>query len=217
MNCPHCDFLLADGVSPCPQCGMVIPATGAQPELAAPSNLHPSRGARRGALIGFGAACACIIATAALVKIAGGHLPFVGRHSLAAGSGPDAEMIAQNNALSPVDFARSAFISLSHGDPGADVGIDFETLNAGGENIGAVYTMMTSEAQKADFRKGFVANYAKSFRQTGASIESLTNWRIESEDSNQVNIAADIPGGHTALVTVSKRGGNQRLSGFNMR
>lgn len=120
-------------------------------------------------------------------------------------------------APGPIEFARSNSIRLSHGDPAVESAIDFDNLSGGGMPIGATYSMIPDEARKAAFRREFIANYARTFQRTGASIESLTNWRVDSVDAAQVTVAADLPDGHTALVILTNHGADQKIIGFNMR
>jgi hypothetical protein len=157
-----------------------------------------------------------LLSVLAVLLTATGH-PFSlsSIRELAQGTGPGVVQAAASP--DPIEFARSTYIGLSHGDPAVESAIDFENLSAGGMSIGATYSLIPDEARKAAFRKEFLAQYAKAFHQSGASIESLTNWRIDSGDSTQVTVAATIPDGNTALVVMSKRANELKVIGFNMR
>lgn len=112
-------------------------------------------------------------------------------------------------------FARSTFESLAKGDTAVQDRIDWPTLTSLGENVGLRYSEIPTETEKAQFRSGFITQFAASFRDNGGSIESFTNWRVTFSDPTRSEVAADSPGGLLKL-TVSERDSVERISAIDI-
>ncbi|MBV9470731.1 MAG: hypothetical protein JOZ57_15940 [Abitibacteriaceae bacterium] len=115
-------------------------------------------------------------------------------------------------AKTDVDFAKDAFTRLANGDTAAENLIDWETFTSLGVNVGAQYNALPNEAAKGGFRTGFITSFSKSFQATGARAESLTNWRIQSQEAAKTVVAADTPKNAVLLLTVAKRDGQQKIT-----
>lgn len=130
----------------------------------------------------------------------------------------------QNQSSAPVgtkpktdlEFAKTAFTVLANGDTAADSVLDWEHFNSGGINVGMKYNTMADDAAKAGFRKGFINSFSNAFKGTGARAESLTNWRVKSQDATQTVMAADTPAHKTLLITISKPGGQQKIAAIGV-
>ena len=112
-------------------------------------------------------------------------------------------------------FAKSTFISLARGDSDVQAKIDWPTLMALGENIGAKYVAIESETEKQNFRNGFVTQFSSSFRDNGGSVDNFTNWRVTFHDSLRTEVAADSPGGVLKII-VTGRDSVERVSSLDI-
>ena len=110
-----------------------------------------------------------------------------------------------------MSFARSTFESLARGDTTVANAIDWETFNSMGQNVGETYVKLPSELEKKNLEQAFVTQFAASFRETGSSPESFTNWRVAYQDELKTEVAADSVGG-TLVITVTGRDGHNRVS-----
>lgn len=124
--------------------------------------------------------------------------------------------VASGPPQTDLEFAKSAFTLLANGDTAAEDMLDWENFTSMGMSVGAQYKGMASDVAKTGFRKGFVSSFSKSFQSSGARAESLTNWRVKSQDANSTVVAADSPKPATLLITVSRPGGQQKLSGLGI-
>lgn len=114
-----------------------------------------------------------------------------------------------------VSFARSAFISLAKGDTTAQDKIDWPVFTSLGEDVGAEYNAIPTEAEKADYRSKYVTGFSSSFRQTGGSVDAFTNWAVSFHDSTRTEVTAQSPNGILKL-TVSERDSVEKLSAIDI-
>ena len=91
--------------------------------------------------------------------------------------------------------------------------IDWPTLQSLGQNVGAAYVQISSETEKVNFQKAFVAQFSASFREAGGSPDQFENWRVSHHDDLKTEVAADSAGG-TVTITVTERDGRERVSGL---
>jgi hypothetical protein len=109
-----------------------------------------------------------------------------------------------------IQFAQTAFAALATGNPSAEGMLDWSSLKAVGTDVGIQYNSMPNDTEKAAFRQSAVASFASSFQSTGASADSLTNWRVQ--DATNHVVAADAPSGATLSLTISRPDGTQKIS-----
>jgi hypothetical protein len=114
-----------------------------------------------------------------------------------------------------VSFAKSAFVALAKGDTAAQDMIDWPTFTAPGENVAAKYNAIPTETEKAQFRSEYVTGFATSFRQSGGSVDSFTNWTVTFHDSTRTEVTAQSPNGLLKL-TVSERDSAEKLSAIDV-
>ncbi|MEK7949669.1 hypothetical protein [Luteolibacter soli] len=112
-----------------------------------------------------------------------------------------------------MSFAKNTFEALARGDAKARSAIDWGTLEAMGQNVGAAYVLIPSETEKAKFEEAFVTQFAASFRQAGGTPDQFANWRVSHHDDLKTEVAADSNGG-TVTITVTERDGKERVSGL---
>lgn len=118
-------------------------------------------------------------------------------------------------AKGDVTFAKSTFESLVRGESEVAEKIDWDTLNSLGLPVGQQYVAFENEADRTSFRKGFITQFSATFRESGGSVESFTNWRVVSHDETHTKVAADSTNG-TLMLTVSERDGMERLSAIEI-
>ena len=99
----------------------------------------------------------------------------------------------------------------------AESAIDWETFRTDEQDIGAVYKALPNDAEKASFRKQFLAGFARSTPNIKANPGGIRNWRVKSETPSETIVAADMNSGVVMLLTVSKRDGNQKLSALRIQ
>jgi hypothetical protein len=112
-----------------------------------------------------------------------------------------------------MSFAKNTFESLARGDSAVIDKIDWATLTAMGQNIGAAYSQLPSETEKRNLETTFVTQFATSFRESGGSPDKFENWRVSHHDDLKTEVAAD-SGGGTITITVTERDGKERISGL---
>jgi hypothetical protein len=121
----------------------------------------------------------------------------------------------QAATVGDVSFARSTFESLTRGDSSVAEKIDWAVFTSLGENLGATYVSFASGVEKEKFVAGYISQFATSFRESGGSVDSFTNWRVVSHDSQKTEVAADGNQGVLTIV-VSERDGIERVSSINV-
>jgi hypothetical protein len=120
--------------------------------------------------------------------------------------------------VNDVEFAKEVFQLLQDGDMAAEDLLDWEHLNmVGVADVGPMYSQISGEDSRARFRKGFINGYSSSFKKSGGSVVSLSNWREQSRDATNTQVAADGPGGKLLLMTVTHIDGQQKISTFELR
>lgn len=118
-------------------------------------------------------------------------------------------------AKADVGFAKDTFTSLVRGDSSVATDIDWETFNSLGIPVGPQYIGIKSEPERESFKTGFITQFSASFRDSGGSIDSFTNWRETSHDEHHTVVTADSADGSLQL-TVSERDSLRRLSAINI-
>ncbi|MBC7979531.1 MAG: hypothetical protein H7Y36_03100 [Armatimonadetes bacterium] len=119
------------------------------------------------------------------------------------------------DAKGDVSFAKSTFESLARGDASTEKNIDWQTFNSLGINVGAQYITLKTEEDKLQFRNGFITQFSSSFRESGGSVESFSNWRVTSHNDTHTEVVADSAGG-LLMLTVSERDSKERLSAIKI-
>ena len=130
----------------------------------------------------------------------------------AAGPTPAATTVPGVPALSDVEFARDVFRRMAEGDPAVEPMLDWETLRMPGGDVASEYNEIADEENRAEFRREFLKGFATSFKASGGSAESATNWREESKGQGGTQVATDSPTGNTLVFTVVRKDGRQKIS-----
>lgn len=119
---------------------------------------------------------------------------------------------ATRPAKADVVFAREAVEGLFGGDAAVADALDWENLKVPGMDVGESYREMPEDENPDEVRKEFIGNFSESFKQSGASVSDLKNWREESREGESAIIAADTTTGKTMRVLVVRRDGRQLVS-----
>jgi len=114
-----------------------------------------------------------------------------------------------------VRFAKTLLFSMVNGTA-AESAIDWEAFHTDEEDVGAAYKALPNEVEKASFRKSFLLGFAASTPNLKLNPEGVTRWRVQSATPSETIVAANTQKGVVMLLTVSKRDGNQKLSGLRI-
>lgn len=119
-----------------------------------------------------------------------------------------------NNA--DVRFAKVTFFAMVNGTA-AETALDWETFRAPNGDMGAIYRALPNDAERAEFRKSFLVGFSASTPNIKANPGGITHWGVNSENSSETIVAADMQDGATLLLTVSKRDGTQKISSMQIK
>jgi len=119
---------------------------------------------------------------------------------------------AARPAKADVVFAREAVEGLLGGDASVAEAFDWENLKVPGADAGAAYQEMPDDENREEFRQGFIEKFSESFKQSGASVDDLKNWREQSKEGERAIVAVDTTTGKTMRVIVVRREGRQLVS-----
>ncbi len=117
-------------------------------------------------------------------------------------------------ALNDTEFAKQTFVALAKGDQSVANDIDWENFQVAGQDVGSKYSAFPDEPNRIGFRTAFVTSFSTSFHGSGGSETALTNWKSLSENPTQSVISVDTPRGTQLHLTISKKGGAQKLAGI---
>lgn len=89
-------------------------------------------------------------------------------------------------------FCHDVFKGLTQGRLSAvEKYIDWGALKAMGVDVGDTYKKLPNAKEKENYRKAFVANLSKSFKNAGGSPRDFTNWRVYERGSLKTIVVAD--------------------------
>ena len=81
-----------------------------------------------------------------------------------------------------------------------------------GGDVASEYNDLPDEENRAEFRRNFLKGFSTSFKASGASAASASNWREESKGDCGTQVATDSPAGNTLVFTVVRKDGRQKIS-----
>lgn len=121
-----------------------------------------------------------------------------------------AVVVAVQWRASDVAFCRKTFEGLVRGRQSVETRIAWERLQAVGVNVGETYSGLPSEAERAKYRREFIAHLAGAFRQTGVPAKAFVGWRKAGRVGETVVVAVDYPAkGRTLLLGLPASGRKQ--------
>lgn len=115
------------------------------------------------------------------------------------------------------DFAKEAFQLLADGDEAVADMLDWEHLSLINIDAGALYSKISDEKAREEFRKSFIESYSSSFKRSGGSPAVLSNWHEQSRNGSETVVAADGPNGKVLLMTVAHIDGEQKISKLELQ
>ena len=138
------------------------------------------------------------------------------------GCGNKTPASATNGAVAPasisdVEFAKTNFTALTEGDTAIESAIDWNTFQTSGIKVGEIYAKMPDENQKSAFRKSFITSFSNSFKSSGAKAGDVKNWRVEKETPAQTTVIGNVAAGKNISVTLSKSGGQQKITALEVK
>lgn len=119
--------------------------------------------------------------------------------------------------LNDVEYAKKVFQLPTEGDEAVKVMIDWEHLKMAGVDVGAMYRNTSGDDLRDKNATDFIKGYSNSFKKSGSTAESLSNWREQSRDATNTVVAADGQMGQRLLITVTHINGQQKVSLFELK
>jgi len=114
-------------------------------------------------------------------------------------------------------FGRRALSGLAKGEVVIGNAIDWPHFKAAGVDIGAGYTKLPNDIEKAYYRKAFILNFALSFQGAGGRLSNFSNWHVQNRDSQKAVVAADSLGNKTILFTIVRINGKRKVVDIRWR
>ena len=112
---------------------------------------------------------------------------------------------------SDVAFCREVFRGLVEGKPSVQRRIDWEHLSALNVNVGATYTRLPNDQERADYRRTFIEHFSKGFRQVGGTTAGFRHWRVLARKDQKVVVAADYEAKQKTLLMSVPASGTRKL------
>ncbi|MEI8096441.1 MAG: hypothetical protein WCG80_19690 [Spirochaetales bacterium] len=104
-----------------------------------------------------------------------------------------------------VSAAHTIFKGFVASDPGISNQVSWGELHVVGKNIGLVFNAL-AEDQRNDFKASFLTSFGKSFGDSGATFDSMKNWRLTGTDKTNVVVSADTPSGGRLNIVLKQSG-----------
>lgn len=102
-------------------------------------------------------------------------------------------------------LCQKVFTGLVKGSHRIEKVIDWQELKALDVDVGVTYSQLPNEKERSGYKKAFIANFSKGFKQAGGRLNLFTHWRIYERDAEKTVVAADYLGHNkTILFSVSK-------------
>lgn len=115
---------------------------------------------------------------------------------------------------SDADLAQRILTGLANGQASIERRINWEHLQALGVNVGATYTRLPSDQERARYRDTFIRGFAEGFQRSGARPESFVNWRVQEREEGYSVVAADYAAKRRTLLLRLAKSGGRRLEGI---
>ena len=100
-----------------------------------------------------------------------------------------------------VRAGQAVLSDLANGSPSAQARVDWAHLKAMGVDVGAAYTGLPNDRERARYREAFIEHCSRGFRQSsGAGVEVFVRWRRVAQKDGRIVIAADYPDKQKTLL-----------------
>lgn len=100
----------------------------------------------------------------------------------------------------PVPFCGRVFRGLVDGNRSVEGAIAWERLQAMGVDVGATYTGLANEKERAEYRRAFIQSFGSGFTQGGGEASAFKGWRVDAEEGDRILVAVDYEGRERTLV-----------------
>ena len=110
-----------------------------------------------------------------------------------------------------VTFCQRVLKELIAGRSAVSANIDWNHLQAVGVNVGAQYTALPNDQERAKYRQTFVSGFAHGFAQAKGNIKDFTHWQIEGQNAHQITVAANYDLKHKVLLMTIPASGKKML------
>lgn len=110
-----------------------------------------------------------------------------------------------------VEFCRKVLNGLVEGRPSVQRWIDWEHLKALEVDVGATYTHLASDAERAQYRRAFVESFSKGFRQANGVLNAFRHWRVHERGDGRIVIAVEYEAKQKTLLLSLPASGKKKL------
>lgn len=117
-------------------------------------------------------------------------------------------------AAESLAFARHVLGLLEQADPRAIDLLAWETLHIAGHDVGLRFRDIGDQAA---FQAEFIAGVAQVFAESDNPVAEIQNWRVQTRESSQIVIAAELPSQVTIVLTVLIRDQLLLLEGIEFK
>lgn len=107
--------------------------------------------------------------------------------------------------------ARRALETLAAGKPSAQRMIAWDRFRALGVDVGAAVSGLPDERERAQYKRQFIEQFSRAFRQTGGHPRQFIRWRIRERLPGQTVVAADDPARRQTLLLTQSGGWRKQL------
>ena len=128
------------------------------------------------------------------------RVPIVGSVVLLGGIVAVAVFLLMFRASGDVGHGRDVFEGLAGGRASVSGAIDWTRLQALDINIGATYTQLKDDAERARYRTAFLTSFSQAFARIGGTASAFRGWRLASHKPGRLIIAADYPAKHKTIL-----------------
>lgn len=118
--------------------------------------------------------------------------------------------LARDN--SDIGICRFAFGGLVKGNISAQGSIDWDRLKALDADVGAYFSKLPNEKEKASYKAAFIKSFANGFKNSGGNLGEFADWRVESEAGAKITVVATDYRGKTLLFSLLKQGGRRIIA-----
>ena len=116
-----------------------------------------------------------------------------------------------------LDTAKSTFAAFYNSNyRTTDSTIDWQVLSINGDEIGRTYIQLTTDYDKAAYRKATVVRLRTLCTQKGWNPANMKNWRISERGVESASVTADGPRG-TITMTLRKYQAEKRIGTIQIR
>ena len=115
-----------------------------------------------------------------------------------------------------IDVAKNTYESFYNGSRAADTTIDWRVVRINDDEVGRMYADMTTDYERAEFRKSQIARLRSICNMKGWNITNVREWKIKDRGVESAIVAADGPGG-SIVISMRKVGAQKRIEAIRIK